>query len=163
MLEKTCPATILSGELIQQMIWVYNISFSCWIKYELLMKNHELCPTDSQAFLKMNVNTYTNSRHNRGGKRGCCYYHCGGHRYAGLWNNRNEQHRKWNVYERHNKENGVERKKMLHIITKKNCYRCGRKCHWSHTCNTDKHLVDLYYTSKKWKRKIKTNLVNNSC
>lgn len=125
------------------------------------MKNHELHPTDSQAFLETNANTYTNSGHNRGGKRGYCYYHCGGHRYAGLWNNRNEQHRKWNVYERHNKENGAERKKMLHIIINF-FFQCGRKGHWSRIYNMDKQLVDLYYTSKKRKRKIKTNLVNNS-
>ena len=24
------------------------------------------------------------------------------------------------------------------------CYRCGMKSHWSRTCRTTKHLVDLY-------------------
>ena len=49
---------------------------------------------------------------------------------------------------------------MLHIITNF-FFQCGRKGHWSRIYNTDKQLVDLYYTSKKRKRKIKTNLVNN--
>ena len=31
-----------------------------------------------------------------------------------------------------------------------------------HTCSMDKHLVDLYQASKKRKRKIETNLVDNS-
>ena len=39
------------------------------------------------------------------------------------------------------------------------CYRCGIKGHWSHTCRTPKHLVDLYQASLKEKGKgVKVNL-----
>jgi hypothetical protein len=31
------------------------------------------------------------------------------------------------------------------------CYRCGMKGHWSHTCRTTKHLVNLYQSSFKRK------------
>ena len=40
------------------------------------------------------------------------------------------------------------------------CYRCGIKGHWSHTCHTTTHLVDLYQASVKGKGKqIKTNFI----
>ena len=42
------------------------------------------------------------------------------------------------------------------------CYRCRGKGHWSHTCHTDKHFIDLYQAYKKGKRKIKTNLFDDS-
>ena len=40
------------------------------------------------------------------------------------------------------------------------CYRCGMKGHWSRTCRTPKHLVDLYQESlkKKDKKAIETIL-----
>jgi hypothetical protein len=33
------------------------------------------------------------------------------------------------------------------------CYRCGGKGHWSRTCRTPKHLVDLYQQSLQNKDK----------
>ena len=42
-----------------------------------------------------------------------------------------------------------------------NCYRCGMKGHWSRTCRTPKHLVDLYQTLIKAKGKeIKMNFID---
>ena len=46
---------------------------------ELITKNHELCLIGSQTLPRANVNIYINSGHNRGGKKGCGYYHCGNH------------------------------------------------------------------------------------
>lgn len=46
---------------------------------ELITKNHELCLIGSQTLPRANVNIYINSGHNRGGKKGCGYYHCGSH------------------------------------------------------------------------------------
>ena len=41
------------------------------------------------------------------------------------------------------------------------CYKCGMKGHWSRTCRTTKHLVDLYQASMKGKGKhIKTNFID---
>ena len=41
------------------------------------------------------------------------------------------------------------------------CYRCGGKGHWSRTCRTPKHLVELYQQSLKDKgKKIETNFVS---
>ena len=40
------------------------------------------------------------------------------------------------------------------------CFRCGMKGHWSRTCRTPKHLVDLYQASLNDKGKsIETNFV----
>ncbi|KAL4620574.1 hypothetical protein ACB092_06G164900, partial [Castanea dentata] len=39
------------------------------------------------------------------------------------------------------------------------CFRCGMKGHWSRTCRTLKHLVDLYQASLKEKGKgVEVNL-----
>ena len=41
------------------------------------------------------------------------------------------------------------------------CYRCIMKGHWSRTCRTTKHLVDLYQASIKGKsNQIETNFIN---
>ena len=41
------------------------------------------------------------------------------------------------------------------------CYRYGMKGHWSRTCRTAKHLVDLYQASMKGKdKKIETNFID---
>lgn len=92
------------------------------------MKNHDLRPISSQAFPEANANALTNSGHNGGRKRYCGYCYHGGHRHSRQWNNRNGHHQKWNVYERHNKENSAERKNTKYddeVI----CYRCGGKGH----------------------------------
>ena len=44
-----------------------------------------------------------------------------------------------------------------------NCYRYGMKRHWSCTCRTPKHLVDLYQVSIKAKGKyIKMKFTNGN-
>ena len=43
------------------------------------------------------------------------------------------------------------------------CYRSGMEGHWSHTCRTPKHLVDLYQASIKEKEKgIETNFAKHN-
>ena len=43
------------------------------------------------------------------------------------------------------------------------CYKCGMKGHWSRTCRTTKHLVDLYQASIKGKNKqIETNFIDGN-
>ena len=49
------------------------------------------------------------------------------------------------------------------ILRQNNCYRCGIKGHWSHTCRTPKHLVDLYQASIKAKAKeIEMNFIDGN-
>ena len=40
------------------------------------------------------------------------------------------------------------------------CYRCGMKGHWSRTCRTSKHLVDLYQASKEKEKNIEMNFTD---
>ena len=67
-------------------------------------------------------------------------------------------HQKWNNIEV-KQENG----KCLQDKPPKNhenkCLRCGMKGHWSHTCRTLKHLLDLYQTSIKEKEVEMNNYV----
>lgn len=88
-------------------------------KKEFEMKNHEFCPTSSQSFLEVNANTRTNNRRNRESNKGHDYYSCSGHRHSGQWNNRNRCHQKWNVYERHSKDNDAERENVIYNNNKK--------------------------------------------
>ncbi|XP_048494675.1 uncharacterized protein LOC125494866 [Beta vulgaris subsp. vulgaris] len=60
---------------------------------------------------------------------------------------------------RDNKDDNKQEKDKNENVTNV-CYRCGGKGHWSRTCRTPKHLVDLYQQSLKQKgKKIETNLV----
>ena len=66
-------------------------------------------------------------------------------------------HQKWNNMKWNNTEAKQENGKCLQDKPSKNhennCYRCGMKRHWSHTCHTPKHLVNLYQASIKAKGK----------
>ena len=42
------------------------------------------------------------------------------------------------------------------------CYRCGMEGHWSRTCWTAKHLVDLYQASKGKGKEIEMNFLGHS-
>jgi len=62
-------------------------------------------------------------------------------------------HQKWNHTEAKQNENkGLQNKPLNNSEDK--CYRCGMKGHWSRTCRTPKHLVDLYQASIKEKEKM---------
>jgi hypothetical protein len=62
----------------------------------------------------------------------------------------------------------MKKKKGLQNKPKKNYedkyYRCNMKGHWSHTCRTPKHFVDIYQASTKEKKKwgIEMNFTNHS-
>ncbi|CAA7015621.1 unnamed protein product [Microthlaspi erraticum] len=123
---------------------------------ELLMKNHGLRPTGSAPFPEANV---TSSNHHgrgytRGRGRGRGYGRGRGRDYGrgrGVHFKTPTPRRKW------------EKKESNKQATHSNvnvCYHCGGKDHWSRTCRTPKHLVDLYQLSVKQKGKnVETNLV----
>ncbi|KAI3446776.1 hypothetical protein Pfo_003441 [Paulownia fortunei] len=125
----------------------YSKLISCFLvvekNNELFMKNHQSRATRSMSFPKVNaviVNNFGRSRYRgRGHSRGCgrgssrCYY---------------------------NKKNLNFKKTVPHY--QNNCHRCGMKGHWRRTCRTSKHLVDLYQTFLKEKRKgVETNLIEH--
>ena len=121
---------------------------------DLLMKNHESRPTDSMSFPEVNTINFHQSKREkgrgpsrgRGRDRGRNFNH--GDRLALNNNLQHQQCKKKN--EKHD------------VVQKKNsdnkCYRCGGKGHWSRTCCTPRHLVELYQVSLK---EVKNNAEAN--
>jgi len=66
-------------------------------------------------------------------------------------------HNSSNSYKPSQNEEKQEREKNIYSEDTKKvenvCYHCGMKGHWSCTCHTAKHLVDLYQSSLKGKEK----------
>ncbi|KAA3463326.1 hypothetical protein EPI10_007684 [Gossypium australe] len=95
-----------------------------------LTKNHESHPTDSTPFLEANVTSYSGKEKGHASGRG----------------------------QGHGPDHGHGRRHGRGV--KCLCYRCGDKNHWSRTCCTPKHVVELYQQSLKDKgEKIETNFV----
>ncbi|XP_058777125.1 uncharacterized protein LOC131651482 [Vicia villosa] len=99
---------------------------------------------------------YREKGKNRGRGRGRYYAHGLGFDRGRNGNHKNTYfHPKWKNVEKNEKE-GQSSKTNENI-----CYRCGGKGHWSRTCRTPKHLVDLYKKSlKNKKERIETHFAN---
>ncbi|KAI9085827.1 hypothetical protein K1719_032241 [Acacia pycnantha] len=112
---------------------------------ELLLKNHESRPTGSTPFPEANAVTNESfSGRGRGRKGG---YSRGRGRGRGRGPNRggSNSRPKWGKIEKNpRRETGGNNRH-----TENTCYRCGGKGHWSRTCRTPRHLVDLYQESLK--------------
>ena len=161
MLEKTFTTFHASNVLLQQQyrehrFTEYSQLISCLLvaeqNNELLMKNHQSRPTGSEAFPEVNVISSQNYGRGRGLGRGR-----GRGRNSRQYNNSSSyqkrkaqfHHHKWNNNEL-KQENGESAKKKSKA-PQDTCYRCGMEGHWSRTCRTTKHLVDLYQASVKEK------------
>lgn len=163
MLEKTFSTFHASNVLLQQQyrekgFKKYSDLISCLLvaeqNNELLMKNHEARPTGTAPFPEVNVATHDHYGQTRGRGRGRGRGHGQG-RGRGLGVNHNHSgdykntfsHQKWKNVGKN--EKGGQNSKNNESI----CYRCGGKGHWSRTCRTPRHLVDLYQQSLKNKDK----------
>ncbi|KAH7857353.1 hypothetical protein Vadar_011686 [Vaccinium darrowii] len=181
MLEKTY-STIhprdmnLSQTYRQRSYEKYSDLISCLLvaeqNNELLMKNHESRPTGSIPFPEANGVSF----HNQGGGRGRGRGHGrgrgrgrGSHNYQVRGGHikkpikKTDFPRKWNKWDRSDvsqrKGNDFQAKPVKN--TEDSCYRCGVKGHWSRTCRTPKHLVDLFQASIKGKGKeVETNFLD---
>ncbi|XP_028795622.1 uncharacterized protein LOC114751125 [Neltuma alba] len=160
MLEKTFSTFHASNVLLQQQyrekgFKKYSELISCLLvaeqNNELLMRNHESRPTGSTPFPEANVVATESTRgHGRGRGRGRGRGH-GRSRGRGRGRGGGRSHQKWaNNDEHHQKESSGNNNHVENL-----CYRCGGKGHWSRTCRTPKHLVDLYQESLKNKNKNK--------
>ena len=141
MLEKTFSTFHASNLLLQQQYHEkgfkkYSQLISCLLvaeqNNELLMKNHEARPTGYAPFPEVNVTAYQpyNQIQGRGSVRGRGRSCSFGNRSGHSKNQ--SRHLKW--------------EKM--------------KGHWSRTCRTPKHFVDLYKESlKRNKKKVETNFI----
>ncbi|XP_022007633.2 uncharacterized protein LOC110906875 [Helianthus annuus] len=177
MLEKTFLKFHPSNVILQQQyrergFTKYSELISCLLvaeqNNELLMKNHETRPVGATPIPEANVATYNGQSesytHGRGYHRGRGRGHgCGrGHgRGRGRRNYHSVQFKNKGTCQRwHNNENkSSDEKNKKKVGSSLNaCYRCGSNNHWSKTCRTAKHLVELYQQSIKDKANgIETN------
>ena len=104
---------------------------------ELLFKNHDLRPAGSKALPEAHANSEKIIGHFKGYKCKQEY----NPRRGGIKFNRP---RKSNFGPNHDKE-----KKPKKVTNESICHRCGMTGHWSRTCRTPKHFVDLYQASLK--------------
>ena len=166
LLEKTYTTFHASNVLLQQQyrerrFTKYSELISCLLvaeqNNEFLMKNHELRPAGAVALPEANASTSKDRGRGHGRERG--NHGRGGYKFS---SNRNQKNisQKWNVYNaKHNKGKNVEKHTPKHYEDV--CFRCGMSGHWSRTCRTTKHLVDLYQASVKGKeKKIDTNFAD---
>ncbi|XP_021297792.1 uncharacterized protein LOC110426814 [Herrania umbratica] len=134
---------------------------------ELLMKNRESQPIGSAPFPEVNATSFRNSdrgcdrNHGRNCGRGKSphnYHSRGG--YINYYSDNKNTHQKWMNSEKiQEKDKGGQSKKKIENA----CYQCGMKGHWSRTCRTPKHLVELYQASLKDKGKnIETTFVKDN-
>ena len=125
---------------------------------ELLMKNHEARSTGSAPFPEVNMTAYQPHNqiqgrgHGRGRGRGrgrsCRFGNRSGH------SKNPARHLKWERNEK--KDQGDSNINSIDNV----CYRCGMKGHWSRTCCTPKHFVDLYKESlKRNEKRVETNVI----
>jgi hypothetical protein len=131
---------------------------------ELLMKNHQSRPTGSSPFSEANATSFpeanaTSFKGNRGRGRGRGPRRGRGRGRNNVW--RREGHNfksnDNNVGRYENEKNSTSSKKF-----ESSCYRCGMTNHWSRTCRTPKHLVELYQASiKKKGKEVETNFIEN--
>ncbi|XP_010694402.3 uncharacterized protein LOC104907206 [Beta vulgaris subsp. vulgaris] len=176
MLEKTYTTfhannVVLQTQYREKEFKKYSELISCLLvaeqNNELLMKNHESRPTGSAPFPEANATSHNGKEkyhannsgrgrgrgHGRGRGRGRGYGYGRGRGRGGYFQN-SYSHQKGD-----NKDDNKQEKDKNENVTNV-CYRCGGKGHWSRTCRTPKHLVDLYQQSLKQKgKKVETNLV----
>ncbi|XP_027099100.2 uncharacterized protein [Coffea arabica] len=173
MLEKTFSTFHVSNVVLQQQYRAqgfkkYSELITCLLlaeqNNELLWKNRESQPTDTSPFPEVNVTQSSNSRHSRGRghgrSRGRGRGRGRGHdRYIPYHNNNNHDMRQNIPQKRDNNNNNKKYKEKKNYEEK--CYRYGMGGHWSRTCRTADHLVELYQASLKGKNKgIETNFID---
>jgi hypothetical protein len=136
------------------------------------MKNHQSRSTGSSPFPEVNATAFpeanattfpetnaTSFKGNRGRWRGRDPRRGRGRGRNNVW-----QHEGHNFKSNDNNAGRYEKKKNSPSFKKSesSCYRCGMTNHWSRTCRTPKHLVELYQASiKKKEKEIEINFIEN--
>ena len=127
------------------------------------MKNHQFRPTGSKPFLEVNVILSQTHGHGRGRSHGHGHGQNSRH-YNNHPSNPFKRKDPFSCQKRNNSETKQENGESIHKkpfnTLEETCYRCGMEGHWSRTCRTTKHLVDLYQASLKDKgKRIENNFV----
>ncbi|XP_019251167.1 PREDICTED: uncharacterized protein LOC109230092 [Nicotiana attenuata] len=152
MLEKTFTTFHASNMLLQQQYREMGFKkYSELISHllvaeqhnELLMKNHESRPTGSCPFPEVNETNFHQAKRGRG--RGpVVVMTVVGEETLIMWKRKEQKHE---AVRAPNVENA--------------CYRSGGKRHWSRTCRTPKHMVELYQASlKKTEKNAEANFIS---
>jgi hypothetical protein len=173
MLEKIFFTFYTSNLLLQQQYWEHD--FKKYLELishfvvaeqnnEILMKNQQSRPTGSSPFLEANMTSFseanaTSFERNRGRGRGRDPRRGRGRGRNNVWRREGDNSKSNdNNARRYEKEKNSPSSKMF----ESSCYRCGMTNHWSHTCCTSKHLVELYQTSiKKKGKEVETHFIEN--
>ncbi|XP_049369493.1 uncharacterized protein LOC125834388 [Solanum verrucosum] len=111
---------------------------------DLLIKNHQSWPVGSMPLPEVNQENYHQRERCRGSYRGRGSGHGRGrkinYKYDVRLAPKNDQQ-----YKRKGERQEVIQKKISESV----CHRCGSMGHWSRTCRSSKHLVQLYQASLK--------------
>ncbi|XP_021735694.1 uncharacterized protein LOC110702299 [Chenopodium quinoa] len=130
---------------------------------DLLLKNHNLRPTGSQAFNETNAVESSNPPETNVAHRGGRGKYNNHGRGRGNFRGRGHGRGRGHFPPRNNTQRGHQQGNKNQATTKgkDTCYRCGMTGHWGRTCRTAKHLVELYQASIKGKEKhAEANCVN---
>ncbi|XP_075515882.1 uncharacterized protein LOC142550691 [Primulina tabacum] len=154
---KTSSTLILCGEKVTDQDMLEK-TFSTFHASNVLLQQQYREPNGTTfpeeyeiAFPEANANSTQNHNNGRGRGRGR-----GQRRYYQQQNGKKHKtsHQQWN-------SNNEEAKEKSSKVYEEKCYRCGMEGHWSRTCRTTKHLVDLYQKSIKENGKMEINFVDN--
>ncbi|XP_075645728.1 uncharacterized protein LOC142616852 [Castanea sativa] len=174
MLEKTfitfhASNTILQQQYRERKFQKYYELISCLLvaakNNELLLKNHQTRPTGSIPFPEVNGVSFKRNGGNKGqGRgRGKNNQYKGKHTFTPSKGNNPPYNNKWYRNEIKPQDSGRGLQNKSPKGHESVCYRCGIKGHWSRTCRTPKHLVNLYQASLKDKGKgVEVNLADLS-
>ncbi|XP_073152059.1 uncharacterized protein [Henckelia pumila] len=151
---KLCGENISDQDLLEKTFSTFHASNN----NELLLKNHQLRPTGSTpfpeaneiSFSEVNANSNQNPHIRRGPGRG----HGRGRGHGQNKNYQQHDGKRQKTNHQQWKPNNEEEKGRNMKEYEDKCFKCGMEGHWSRTCRTPKHLVDLYQNSIKGKGKI---------
>ncbi|KAK9705209.1 hypothetical protein RND81_07G041000 [Saponaria officinalis] len=161
----TLWTNLKESNIVKEVLKNYSELTSCLLvaeqNNEILLKNHQSRPTGSDPFPEANAIKYDHkdkgSDHVSSRGRGHRYRGGRGNNFGNYRGGRGGQFKRSYSHQKWKQNNGPGDKDKMNADNF--CHRCSCKGHWSRTCRTRKHFVDLYQQSLKDKceKKIEAN------